>query len=151
MKKIALILAVLMILAAGCSSDPAGGGAGTDADTAAGTPDTGAAENKTQDVSALNAQMPDDFAFSLTWNCYGVSSYDSASGKLVKTTDSTHPDDYVTEYKMSREELEEIYSLLTEMDPFSYPDEYNPIKSMSTPSRTVILSVSANGRSQTIS
>ncbi len=35
-------------------------------------------------------EVPADFSFSLTWGCYGISSYDSRTGKLVKTTDATH-------------------------------------------------------------
>ncbi len=38
------------------------------------------------------------FSFSLTWGCYGVSSYDSKIGVLLNTTDATRPDDYITTY-----------------------------------------------------
>lgn len=48
--------------------------------------------------------VPEDFSFALTWNCYGVSSYDSQTGKLVKTTDATNPDDYVTYYQLTTED-----------------------------------------------
>ena len=33
-------------------------------------------------------EMPEDFSFSIVWDCYGISSYDSATGKLVKTNDT---------------------------------------------------------------
>ena len=49
-----------------------------------------------------------DFAFALTWNCYGISSYDSQTGKLVKTTDATNSDDYVTYYQLTDQDKEYI-------------------------------------------
>lgn len=55
-----------------------------------------------------NETMPEDFAFSIVWNTYGISSYDSATGRLVKTTDATNPDDYVTTLELSGEDMEEI-------------------------------------------
>jgi hypothetical protein len=58
----------------------------------------------------------DSFSFSLTWGCYGISSYDSRTGKLVKTTDATHPEDYVTEYFLTDAERQEIRDILTELD-----------------------------------
>ena len=64
----------------------------------------------------------EDFSFSLTWGVYGISSYDSQTGKLVKTTDATNPEDYVTYYKLTKEDKEAIYNLLTSLDVNSYPD-----------------------------
>ncbi len=93
-----------------------------------------------------------NFSFSLTWNCYGVSSYDSKTGKLVKTTDATHPEDYVTEAYLTDEQLTEIYNLISEMEVNSYPDEYNPHgNAASKPPMTLILSVDMGGNEKTIS
>ena len=55
--------------------------------------------------------IPEDFSFSLVWNCYGISSYDSQTGKLVKTTDATNPKDYITYYQLTDEDKEYIYNL----------------------------------------
>ncbi len=91
------------------------------------------------------------FSFSLTWNCCGISSYDSKTGKLVKTTDATHPEDYVTEAYLTGEQLTEIYNLISDMDISSYPDEYNPHgNAMSAPSMTLILSVDMGDTEKTI-
>ena len=57
-----------------------------------------------------------DFYFSMTWGVFGISSYDSRTGKLVKTTDATHPEDYVTEYFLTDAERKEIRAILTELD-----------------------------------
>ena len=57
-----------------------------------------------------------DFYFSVTWGVFGISSYDSKTGKLVKTTDATHPEDYVTEYFLTDAEREEIRAILTDLD-----------------------------------
>ena len=99
----------------------------------------------------LPETMPDDFSFSLTWGCYGISSYDSKTGKLVKTTDATHPEDYVTYYELSEKNKQQIYNYIRGLDPEAYPDSYNPNKNMaSSPSMTLILTVTANGMEKTI-
>ena len=87
-------------------------------------------------------KAPEDFSFALTWNCYGVSSYDSATGKLVKTTDATHPEDYVTEYQLTEAERQQVRQLLQELDAESYPSIYNPNPDVfSDPPLTLILTV----------
>ena len=92
-----------------------------------------------------------DFAFSLTWGTYGISSYDSSTGKLVKTTDATHPEDYVTEYHLTNEEKKRILGLISDLDMESYPDEYNPHgNGSSVPYMTLVLSVNANGIDKTV-
>lgn len=102
--------------------------------------------------------LPADFSFSIVWDCYGISSYDSKTGKLIKTKDTTNISKYTTTYKMSKEELSRIYNILfSRIDINSYPDEYDPynapdaeIRLVSTPSQTVIISVTANGRTKTV-
>lgn len=95
---------------------------------------------------------PSEFSFSLTWGCYGISSYDSATGKLVKTKDATHPEDYITTYQLSEEEFEQIYELIRGLDIESYPDEYNPHPNglASEPPMTLILSVHMDEIDKTI-
>lgn len=97
-----------------------------------------------------SAVVPDDFAFALTWNCYGISSYDSRTGKLVKTTDTTNPDDYVTYYQLTDQDKEYIYNLIAPLDVGSYPDVYDPQNGMSFPSMTLVLTVYCNGTQKTI-
>ena len=97
------------------------------------------------------APESDSFSFSLTWGCYGISSYDSTTGRLVKTSDATHPEDYVTTYYLTDEQKQEIYNLIIGLDIEKYPDEYNPHKNaVSTPYMTLILSVKANGIEKTV-
>ena len=45
-----------------------------------------------------------DYSFSLTWNTFGISSYDSKTGKLVKTKDAPNPEDYITTHFLTAEE-----------------------------------------------
>lgn len=94
----------------------------------------------------------DDFNFSLTWDCYGVSSYDSKTGKLVKTTDAANPEDYVTTYRLTPEQKQKIYDLISDLNVTSYPDTYNPHKNglSSSPSMTLILSVNTDKVQKTI-
>ncbi len=88
-----------------------------------------------------NQVAPEDFSFALTWNVYGVSSYDSLTTKLVKTTDATHPEDYVTSYRMTEEERWKVWQLVQDLDIDSYPDEFDPQNGMSSPTMTLILTV----------
>lgn len=96
------------------------------------------------------ADIPEDFSFALTWNCYGVSSYDSITGKLVKTTDATHPEDYVAFHALTDEEREYVYSLISALDVNSYPEEYDPGNGGSEPPMTLILTVRTGGMEKTI-
>ena len=88
----------------------------------------------------LPKEVPEDFSFALTWGVYGISSYDSRTGKLVKTKDATNPDDYVTYVKLSDEVMELIYKKLQALDIDSYPDEFDPTPG-SEPSAHLILTV----------
>lgn len=105
-----------------------------------------------------NEKIPENFNFSLTWGVYGESSYDSSTGKLVKTTNATNPDDYVIDVILSEEELTEIRNLLNNLNIDDYLDTYDPFndpnsddKIMSTPSQTLILIVNSASINKTIS
>ena len=94
----------------------------------------------------------DDFSFSLIWGVYGISSYDSKTGELVKTKDATNPSDYVTTYFLSEEELNLIYNYIKDANLNKYKDVYNPNWFKGTnPSSTIILSYSYDGYEKTIS
>lgn len=95
--------------------------------------------------------VPDDFYIALTWNVNGTSSYDSKTGKLVKTTYAEKPEDYVTDYRLSDEDQAYIFDLIWSLDVDSYPDVYDPHNGVkSSPSMTLILTVGMNGREKTI-
>lgn len=95
--------------------------------------------------------LPEDFEFYLRWDCYGISSYDSASGKLVKTTDTKRPSDYTTTLKLTTSELATVYSILSELDLSAYPSEYDPhlesngTTMTSSPPMTIVLRVAFDG------
>jgi len=96
-------------------------------------------------------KVPEGFSFALTWNAYGVSSYDSATGKLVKTTDATHPEDYVTEYHLTEQELAQIWQLICGLKPETYPVAYDPAPDWhSEPPETLILTVRRSEGEKTI-
>lgn len=128
----------------------------TSADTSEGVsdecgPDDCGPEHIPEYVDPLPA--PDDFAFSLVWNCYGVSSYDSATGVLVKTTDATNPEDYVATLMLSPSEITTVYKLLNNLNANEYPDIYSPHPDnfMSDPPMTLILTVNIGEMTKTIS
>ena len=98
-----------------------------------------------------NEIMPEDFAFSIVWNTYGISSYDSATGRLVKTADATNPDDYVTTLELSEKDMEEIWHIINNLGMGNYPEEYDPFDGASTiPSQTIILSTVKDGAQKEI-
>ena len=98
-----------------------------------------------------SAEMPEDFQFSLVWNTYGESSFDSETGKLVKTTNATHPEDYVTELILDDDARQAAWEAISVLDLADYPAEYNPNPGvMSTPSMTLVLTVMQNGTEQEI-
>ena len=104
------------------------------------------------------AKVPEDFSFSLVWDVNGISSYDSASGKLIKTSDSTHPEDYITVFDLPDSAKEEIYELLVEeINIFNYPTIYDPFAKangepgvMSEPNQDVVLNITCNGEQKTV-
>ena len=72
----------------------------------------GCNNNEYNDSKILPNEMPEDFSFKVTWGTFGRSSYDSKTGKLIKTTDATNPDEYITTYNLSNYELKCIYNML---------------------------------------
>ncbi len=102
-------------------------------------------------ILGIAAQKYDtDFEFSLTWGCYGISSYDSRTGKLVKTSHATHPEDYITQLTLTTEQYEEIKQLFRDLEIEAYPDEYNPSKNMSTPYGALILTLRTKDFEKTV-
>lgn len=114
------------------------------------------------DPASFNEQsgieLPEDFSFSIVWGTYGVSSYDSKSGKLVKTKDASNVGKYTAYVKMSKSELQNVYRcLFCDISLFSYPDSYDPFNApdaenriASQPNQTIIISVTANGSTKTV-
>lgn len=99
----------------------------------------------------LPESIPEDFSFALRWGVFGISSYDSRTGKLIKTGDATRPQDYITEYILPADQLERIYGLIRDLDVNTYPAEYNPNKDLATcPPMTLILTVRVDGAERTV-
>ncbi|MBE6540895.1 MAG: hypothetical protein E7672_00385 [Ruminococcaceae bacterium] len=145
MKRILIILLALILFAMciSCGKVPSENGEGNLT--------SGDGQDTSDKSGGDAAKSSDEFTFSLTWNTYGVSSYDSESGKLVKTTDATHPEDYVTTFFMTEEQLDSVSRIIRELDVESYPDEYNPNENaISRPPMTLILSVHTDTVDKTI-
>ena len=105
-----------------------------------------------QNDSTTTIGTLDSFSFSLTWNVLGISSYDSTTGRLVKTSDATNPEDYITTYYLTEAEKQKIYDLIASLNITSYPDSYDPQNGAvhTEPSITLILSVKTNTIEKTI-
>lgn len=104
------------------------------------------------DINAPGGEGSISVSFSLTWGTYGISSYDSVTGRLVKTTDATCPEDYVTTYRLTDEETARISKLIRGLDIDRYPDLYDPQagKLGSDPPMTLILSVRMGETEKTV-
>lgn len=88
--------------------------------------------------------MPEDFEFTLNWGVYGISTYDSNTGDLRKTDDATNPADYITTLKLTEEEYEQVWDILSALDLDKFPDApnlYDPGNGESEPSETIRLYV----------
>lgn len=104
------------------------------------------------------SEVPADFAFRFTWGCYGVSSYDSESGKLVKTSHATHPEDYVAGLTLQGDQRRRAWLLLSQLNWDSYPAEYDPYnppdsdtRVASEPNRDLVLWFRAEGTEHSVS
>ena len=113
------------------------------------------AEQKGSPVDSID--LPADFSFAFVWNCYGISSYDSATGKLVKTSHATHPEDYITTLELTEEQREQIWLWLSTLELESFPAEYDPYNPpdgkptvFSKPNRNLILTLRQNGKEITV-
>ena len=103
-------------------------------------------------------ELPEDFAFSIVWGTYGNSSYDSNTGILVKTKHATDVSKYTCIVQLTEDQKAEVYRVLfSDIDLFQYPDKYDPFnapdakfKTMSEPNQTIMISVTANGRTKTV-
>ena len=120
-------------------------------------PVDGDAVSADQADGARMPESPSDFSFSFVWGCYGISSYDSRTGRLIKTTDSTHPEDYVTTLVLSDAQRAEIWDLLSGLELETYPGRYDPYNDpnsdqrvCSEPNRNLILTLTADGRTKTV-
>lgn len=92
-----------------------------------------------------------EFSFSLIWGTYGISSYDSKTGRLVKTDDVSNKEDYETTHVLTAQEKTEIFKIIEDLPPYIYPDEYNPTEGKgSNPYQSLILSVEIDGDRKTI-
>ncbi len=86
------------------------------------------------------------FEFSLTFGINGTSSYNSKTCELIRTKHSQNPEKYTAQMKLSQEKMDEIISVIDELNILSYPDEYSPSKTSFTDSsgETVIVTQSPN-------
>ena len=103
-------------------------------------------ETTGREDEVYTGDVPENFFFSLRFGTYGESSYDSQSGNLIKTRNSTDPEKFETTLILSEEEMREIYGLIRKININTYPDNYDPInppdavdKLMSIPYTTLSL------------
>lgn len=92
---------------------------------------------------SAKSDMPEDFSFSYVWGANGNSSYDSTTGKLIKDRMANTEKKFETTLKLNKEELNEIWEQLSDIDISGYPTYYNPKPDVhSEPSMTIELRIS---------
>ena len=101
-----------------------------------------------EEAPKLPEKMPADFTFSIKWGNEN-GNYDASTGVLKKP----YGDKYVTNYVMSQEELETVYSLIYDLDILSYEDELSELdyQQVSCGGLNLLLSVKADGITKTVS
>ena len=123
------------------------------------TDQTGKTEDslKSEGDAVDGIEPPADFSFSFVWDCYGISSYDSASGKLVKTSHATYPEDYITTLNLTAEQREQVWLWLSALELETFPAEYDPYNPpdekptvFSKPNRNLVLTLRQNGKEITV-
>ncbi len=98
-------------------------------------------------------ESPRDFEFYIRWGVWGESSYDSATGELVKTTNATKPADYVTTLKLTTKEYDRVWEIVSGLnmeDYPEYPEAYDPGNGYSKPADTVQLIILGKELSKSI-
>lgn len=117
-----------------------------------GNPNYGFVGNPDQSICGTNFGSVESFSFTLTWGCYGISSYDSSTGILIKEKNASHPESYTTVYQLPEEQKLQIYQLLKELMVTAYPNSYKPHGDgvASNPSMTLILSVKTDAVNKTV-
>ena len=114
--------------------------------------------HRNRSTAADTDRVPEDFAFSIVFGTYGISSYDSSTGKLVKTNDASDVSRYTAVVQLTEDQKAEVYRILfKDIDLFSYPDVYDPFNApgaesiiASEPSQTIIITASAEGHTKTV-
>ena len=91
-----------------------------------------------------------DFSFALTWNTYGISSYDSLTGELIKTKDAPNPEDFTATCYLSEKTMQEIYEYFRTVNFDAFPDVYEPCEGISAPCITLVLTVRYGEKVKTI-
>ncbi len=102
--------------------------------------------------------IPEDFAFTIVWNTYGISSYDSNTGKLIKSSDTDDISKFAVDLVLSDEQRREIYEILTEdLDIGEYPATYDPFAKkdgspglMSEPNERIELTITSDGETHRV-
>ena len=96
-------------------------------------------------------KAPEDFSFSLVWNTYGISSYDSKTGVLIKENDVEDISPYTTQLTLPPEYLYSLYNSISSLPWDEYPELYDPSPGTGQkPPVTYILSMTLNGQTKTI-
>ena len=94
----------------------------------------------TQQSESTTSQVPEftipleEFKFSLGFGVSADFAYDSESQKLVRTRiryGVRNPEDYITTYSFPY--VEELYNMVKEMNPYSYPEDFKPHISSNPP------------------
>ncbi len=103
---------------------------------------------------ALPAQMPADFSMVAEWGVARMNILDTSAGTFTKDLVSGEPPTATAHLVLGAAELESLYQDLRALDPFSYPDRFDPpyadvtepgVEQMVSPTTRYHLQVVAHG------
>lgn len=109
---------------------------------------TACSANKSQN-SQLPEKKPSDFNFVLNYGVNAKNQLDTPKGTYTK--DMVTAPSVTTTLKLSDEEMNEIYTVMRNINILSYPDNFNPKSNMfQNPFQTYSIKIIANGKEKNI-
>jgi len=99
--------------------------------------------------SGGSSGVPKDFSFSIAWNPYGDSTYDSETGVLIKQAVADPVEDYTAELKLTSAQKKEIWDILQALDLESYDDMVQP-QNAGSPAPWLNITLRADGKTKSV-
>ena len=97
----------------------------------------------------LPEKKPSDFSFILDYGINAKNQLDTEEGTYTK--DMVAEPSVMTNLKLSDEEMNEIYSIMRDIDILSYSEDFNPISNaVQTPFETYTIKIIADGKEKYI-
>lgn len=106
--------------------------------------------NSTSTENQLPSSIPKDFNFVFNYGVNAKNQIDTTKGQYTK--DMVTDNSITTDFKLSDEEMNTIYSEMKKINILSYPENFKPkSNTLQTPFDTYLIKIIADGREKNIS